>query len=186
VVALLYLLASNIWTQIDADEATEEKIAVQEKAKDAATEVDQLCAEGGQVGEELERRGACDEARDVLDSPLPERGATGADGEPGRDGVDGRDGQPGTAGRDGEPGTDGEPGADGTDGRDGVTPPCLAEPNQCRGADGRDGVAGEDGAVGPPGPTCPDGYTARSRTYDPTPLVAGDDETWWVCVANDE
>lgn len=40
------------------------------------------------------------------------------------------------------------------------------------------------GPAGPPGPSCPPGYTAMSRTYDPTPLVPGDEETWWVCVAD--
>lgn len=73
VVILLYLLASNIWTQLAADEATEEKEAVQEQAKDAVNPVDQLCAEGGEVAAELERRGACEAAREVLDSPPPER-----------------------------------------------------------------------------------------------------------------
>lgn len=45
-------------------------------------------------------------------------------------------------------------------------------------------VPGPQGPAGPPGPTCPAGYTAASRTYDPTPLVPGDEETWWVCVAD--
>lgn len=40
------------------------------------------------------------------------------------------------------------------------------------------------GPQGPPGPTCPNGYTAASRTYDPNPLASGDEETWWVCVAD--
>lgn len=69
-------------------------------------------------------------------------------------------------------------------GRDGQTPPCMSEPTQCRGTDGANGKDGEEGPQGPPGPTCPNGYTAASRTYDPTPLVAGDEETWWVCVAD--
>ena len=66
--------------------------------------------------------------------PVPgERGEPGAQGEQGR---------PGPAGRDGE------------DGVDGRSPPCLAEPAQCRGTDGTDGTpgaAGTDGTAGEPG-----------------------------------
>lgn len=76
-------------------------------------------------------------------------------------------------GVDGPPGADGLPGRDGLNGRDGVdgiSPPCLAEPTQCRGADGAPGAPGKDGADGAagspgapgrdgaPGPACPDGY----------------------------
>lgn len=76
---LLYLIASNVWTQVTADEAqetateaTEDREAAQEQAKDALNPVDQLCAEGGAVAEELNRRGACQKAREVLESPDPE------------------------------------------------------------------------------------------------------------------
>lgn len=65
----------------------------------------------------------------------------------------------------------GPAGGKGADGKDGQSPPCLAEPAQCRGADGA------PGAEGPPGPSCPDGYTAQSRRQAT--------ETWWVCVADD-
>ncbi|TKG63092.1 hypothetical protein [Prauserella endophytica] len=70
-------------------------------------------------------------------------------------------------------------GAPGEDGEDGQTPPCMSEPSQCQ---------GPKGDKGDPGPTCPPGYTANSRTNDPTPLApdSGDEETWWVCVANEE
>lgn len=68
---LLYLLVSNVWTQVTADEATQEKEAVQEQAKDAVNPVDQLCDEGGVIAEELNRRGACEKAREVLDAPEP-------------------------------------------------------------------------------------------------------------------
>lgn len=124
----------------------------------------------------------------VVDPPAGEPGRDGADG---RDGVDGVDGRNGRDGRDGQPGADGEPGppgsngTNGIDGQDGVTPPCMAESAQCRGADGKDGAQGPQGPQGPPGPTCPPGYSAQSRTHDPTPLTPGDDETWWVCVADE-
>lgn len=48
----------------------------------------------------------------------------------------------------------GERGEDGRDGQDGQSPPCLSEPNQCRGEDGQDGQDGKDGVdstvPGPP------------------------------------
>lgn len=60
-------------------------------------------------------------------------------------------------------------------GKDGVSPPCLAEPNQCRGADGQPGAPGADstvpgptgetGATGPPGPTCPDGTALQEVQF---------------------
>lgn len=51
----------------------------------------------------------------------------------------------------GAPGPKGDPGVPGVDG---VTPPCMAEPAQCRGADGapgKDGAPGQAGAAGQPG-----------------------------------
>jgi hypothetical protein len=223
VVAMLYLLVSNIWTQVNADEATEEKNAVQEQAKDAVSEVDQLCAEGGQVGRELDRRGACDEARDVLESPPPD-GAAG----PSREDIAAAvadylranpppAGRPPTVGevtaavagylmenppRPGRPPTPTEiatatadylrahPPASGVDGRDGVdgadAPPPSDEQIAAAVADylrEHPPPAGPQGERGPPGPTCPEGYVASSREYDPNPLP-GDEETWWVCVAD--
>lgn len=78
IAVLLYLVASNIWTQVTADEAqvtaeqaTEEKKEVQQAAKDALNPVDQMCGEGGAVAAELQRRGACEKAREVLESPEP-------------------------------------------------------------------------------------------------------------------
>ncbi len=47
------------------------------------------------------------------------------------------------------------------------------------------GPQGPEGPRGEPGPTCPDGYTAESRRYDPSP-VPGDEETWWVCVQDSD
>jgi len=46
----------------------------------------------------------------------------------------------------------GSAGRDGRDGVDGQTPPCMSEPDQCRGERGPAGPQGE------PGPACPDGY----------------------------
>lgn len=136
------------------------------------------------LAEQVERLGA----EPVVEPPPGERGLTGATGAPGRDGRDGVDGSDGSDGLDGSDGRPGPPGANGTngvDGQDGVTPPCMAEPTQCRGADGEDGRDGAQGPQGPPGPTCPEGYAPESRTYNPTPLTPGDEETWWVCVADE-
>jgi hypothetical protein len=78
IVVLLYLVGSNIWTQVQADDAqvtaeqaTEEKEDAQQAAKAAVNPVDQLCAEGGVIAAELQRRGACEKAREVLEEPVP-------------------------------------------------------------------------------------------------------------------
>jgi len=78
IVVLLYLVGSNIWTQVTADEAqvtaeqaTEEKKEAEKAAKEAVNPVDQLCAEGGVIAAELQKRGACEKAREVLDEPSP-------------------------------------------------------------------------------------------------------------------
>jgi hypothetical protein len=135
-------------------------------------------------------------AEPVVDPPAAEQGprgepgADGADGGDGRDGVDGEDGQPGPTGPTGPPGPDGPPGADGTNGVDGASgvdgangPPGPAGEPGPAGPAGPPGPQGEPGEQGPPGPICPDGYTASSRQWDPTPLLPGDEETWWVCVS---
>lgn len=149
---------------------------------DLQGQVDAAQTDAGRLADQVEQLGGTP----VVEPAAP--GVRGADGRDGVDGVDGRDGQDGRDGRDGQPGddgSDGEPGRAGTDGQPGVTPPCMAEPAQCRGVDGQPGAPGPAGPAGPPGPTCPPGYTAESRSYDPTPLTPGDGETWWVCVANE-
>jgi hypothetical protein len=178
VVAVGVLMYGQIDTQIDANESAQQAEAVQERAEDAVNPVDELCAEGGVVAAELERRGACEKARNVLDSP-PEPGERGPRGDPGPEGEQGGQGvpgAPGTVGPQGPVGATGPAGQDGEDGKDGAP-----------GADGATGEPGPQGPVGPqgeqgpPGPSCPVGYGAVSREYDPSP-IPGDEETWWVCV----
>ncbi|WP_367128338.1 hypothetical protein [Saccharothrix sp. HUAS TT1] len=81
-------------------------------------------------------------------------------------------GERGEPGAQGEPGERGRDGVDGQDGTDGTTPPCLAEPGQCRGADGTgvpgqpgtngaDGQPGRDGAPGKDGVDGKDGLDGR-------------------------
>ncbi|CRK59086.1 Flagellar hook-length control protein FliK [Alloactinosynnema sp. L-07] len=110
-------------------------------------------------------------------------------------------GERGPRGEPGEIGRTGLPGRDGRDGVDGQSPPCLAEPTQCRGTDGvdgRNGVDGRDGANGTPGvdgspgadgapgergpdgapgPTCPTGYEPRPA------LIVGPDGSTYQGVA---
>lgn len=93
--------------------------------------------------------------------------------------------QPGAAGATGATGAAGPMGPQGPAGRDGVTPPCMSEPDRCRGPvgdtgqpgtqgpagargdtgtagpAGEQGPAGAKGDTGQPGPTCPDGYELR-------------------------
>lgn len=63
------------------------------------------------------------------------------------------------------------------DGLDGVSPPCLAEPSQCRGADGESGTDGADGAPGRSVLTGPEpvrldnGDCVWRSTFDQPPLV---------------
>lgn len=85
-------------------------------------------------------------------------------------------GAPGATGATGATGPMGPQGPKGEPGDPGVSPPCLAEPDRCRGPAGEpgtDGAAGETGpagASGPagpkgdpgePGPACPEGYELR-------------------------
>lgn len=77
----------------------------------------------------------------------------------------------------GQDGQDGRDGDDGDDGRDGVTPPCMSEPNQCRGEDGQDGEAGRTPTadeiraaldayfVDNPIPPCPPGTSLQPVTF---------------------
>lgn len=156
------------------------------KADEVITPVATICRANTAASIELTSAGACsaaDRARQAGPYVITKAGAAGDDGAPGRDGKDGVAGQPGgagTAGTPGTPGRDGAPGEDGTDGeagvsgaaapsaepgpsgepgQPGISPPCLDEPRQCRGADGRDGVDGQDGRDGR------DGSATASETF---------------------
>jgi hypothetical protein len=50
----------------------------------------------------------------------------------------------------GAPGKEGPEGREGRKGDDGETPPCMSEPDQCRGTNGTDGADGADGRDGAP------------------------------------
>lgn len=85
VAVLLYLVGSNVWTQITADEAevtaeraTQGQREAQREAKSLAEQVAEACARGGPVAAEL--GSACVAARDIQRDPV---------GQP-RDGKDGR------------------------------------------------------------------------------------------------
>lgn len=119
----------------------------------------------------------------VVDPPQPgDPGPQGDRGPAGPAGRDGRDGAPGSPGPTGPTGPTGNPGSAGVSGADGAAGD--PGPQGAAGEPGPTGPAGPPGEQGPPGPTCPDGYSATAREYNPTPLVPGDEETWWVCVAN--
>ena len=81
--------------------------------------------------------------------------------------------QPPVPGERGPVGPQGPEGPPGEDGVDGTTPPCLAEPGQCRGADGT-GVPGPPGPTGPPGPPGVDGVDGQDG-QDGTPGQDGAD-----------
>lgn len=139
------------------------------KAERVAAPVAQLCRENTATSVDLTAAGACEAARSAATAGpyvITEAGAPGTDGDPGVDGRPGADGSDGRPGADGVslPGTPGTPGTDGvagTDGVDGVSPACLDEPAQCRGADGRDGTDGRDGIDGIDGRDGADGADGR-------------------------
>lgn len=88
VAVLLYLVGSNVWTQITADEAevtaeraTQGQREAQREAKSLAEQVAEACARGGPAAAEL--GSACVTARDIQRDPV---------GQP-RDGEDGKDGR---------------------------------------------------------------------------------------------
>ena len=165
------------------------------KADQVATPVAAICRANTAASIELTSSGACaaaDEARTAgpyVITKIGEPGDDGAPGEPGRPGdpgIPGAPGKPGLDGKDGaagKPGNDGAPGEDGADGEPGSNPPCLDEPDQCRGEDGEDGADGADGQdgqdgapgkdgakgdtgdQGPPGPTCPAGTSLQPVTF---------------------
>jgi hypothetical protein len=84
----------------------------------------------------------------------------------------------------GIPGPEGQSGRDGTngrDGRDGVTPPCVSEPPQCRGADGEPGEPGEAGPSGQGGQNGQDGTPGK----DGTDGVDGQPPASWSWVDGD-
>jgi len=107
-------------------------------------------------------------------------------GVPGRPGADstvpGPEGKPGAPGADSTvPGPEGKPGADSTvpgpEGQPGQNPPCLDEPDQCRGPKGDRGATG---ATGPPGPagTCEPGWHVETVSVGFPPRDAR------ICVAD--
>lgn len=139
--------------------------------------------EGRVASSDSDARALADQVKQLGADPVvdpPRAGDPGPQGERGPAGRDGRDGDPGPTGPPGEPGPAGAEGADGADGAAGEAGAqgAVGEP----GPQGPAGPQGPQGEQGPPGPTCPDGYAAASRVYDPSP-IPGDEETWWVCVA---
>lgn len=130
-----------------------------------------LCREDPTIRDRVGR--ACDTASQAV-TEVAVRGARGLPGTPGVAGTPGIAGQDGRDGVDGI-GTPGTPGTPGEDGADGMSPPCLSEPGQCRGAPGKDGQDGQDGVdgadstvpgpAGPPGPTCPEGTALQPVTF---------------------
>jgi cbb3-type cytochrome oxidase subunit 3 len=126
-------------------------------------QADDNARDAQRLAEQVEQLGA----EPVVEPPTVgergERGEQGDRGPRGETGPAGPTGAAGSTGAQGPAGVDGQPGADG--------------------AQGPIGPPGPEGPAGEPGPTCPAGYTAQSRRYDPTP-VPGDEETWWVCVAD--
>jgi hypothetical protein len=82
-VVLLYLLASNVWTQVQADDAavtaeqaTGDKERAQRRAKSLAEQVAEACAKGGEAAAEL-GPAACAEANNVRAQPAPRDGEDG-------------------------------------------------------------------------------------------------------------
>lgn len=83
VLVVLYLLASNIWTQVHADEAqvkvekaTDDRDRTQRRAQSLADQVAEACAKGGQAAVEL-GPAACAEADTVREQPAPQDGRDG-------------------------------------------------------------------------------------------------------------
>lgn len=153
VAVVVWLAVEQIGTRVDANSKAEQ-------ATSLAQQIAEACARGGQVAAEL--GAACDQAARVQQT-IP--GPQGTQGERGEKGSPGPSGPPGPAGPAvtgppgpvvvGPDGSDGKDGRDGRDGRDGVTPACLSEPGQCRGADGAPGARGDQG------PACAAGYEPR-------------------------
>lgn len=75
-VALLYLLVSNIWTQVNVDEATGDKVAAEQTARSLAEQIAEACAKGGQAAAELGPV-TCNEAKAVQKSTPGEKGDAG-------------------------------------------------------------------------------------------------------------
>lgn len=120
----------------------------------------------------------------VVEPPGPgtpgEPGARGGQGDQGLPGPGGPAGPVGSTGPSGPAGPEGMPGTDGAGGTTGE-----AGPAGPAGEPGPAGSQGPQGDQGSPGPTCPADYVATSRQYDPS-LLPGDEETWWVCVKEED
>lgn len=122
---------------------------------------------------------------------MPEvlRGEPGERGEPGTPGIPGIPGDPGPSGAPGPPGPSGpggppgEPGTPGSGGDPGEAGP--PGPQGEPGPAGPQGAPGPPGETGPPGPDCPPGFIAQARQYDPT-VLPGDEETWFICVQQEQ
>lgn len=76
VAVLLYLLASNVWTQINVDEATVGKAAAERTARSLAEQITEACEKGGEAAAELGPV-TCNKAEKVQTSTVGEKGDAG-------------------------------------------------------------------------------------------------------------
>lgn len=169
--AVAYLIGSHLLAQRNLSVAEGEKMSAEQRANASASNAEkvaepvvELCSRGDQVSEELQNRGVCIFAEQIVRVPGPE-GEKGEPGIPGKDGKPGKDGEPGRPGETGEPGPPGPPGPPGEPGKDGK--------------DGKDGERGPKGDRGPQGEQGPPGKDAPSTVYlyDVGPL--GED---YICI----
>ena len=157
--------------------------SAEQVATEQASDVSAVCDQGGPAAAQLEGRGTCQTAREVIADPTA--GPPGPAGRDGDSGSQGAAGSPGTPGRDGvgvpgTPGVVGPQGPAGIAGQDGRTvtgPQGPAGPTGQRGEVGPAGPAGtagrpgaqgpqgEQGEQGAPGPTCPDGTSLAPVTF---------------------
>lgn len=154
VLGVFILMASVIQSGVGEETAKDETAVAEQRLGNTIDKYKQLAADvRGACDAKVLFGNICDQATSATQEPVPaEPGANGRDGEDGRNGADGR------------------------------SPPCLAEPNQCRGSDGKDGASGKDGLPGTNGtngvsPPClseprqcrgldgEDGSPAQSQTF---------------------
>lgn len=214
VVACLLAGASLAVTWSQKNDAEVGQAVAKDELRDLALKNKAACERDPVKARQVLGANVCEQSKDIVDRPKPEKGDTGARGPVGPAGPQGEQGPRGPAGPAGPPGANGRtpgclilasqcqgdqgprgfPGLTGPSGTAGEAGPAgpagpagEAGPKGDPGAQGPDGEQGPVGPQGPPGPagpSCPAGSTLQKQHFSTTETPTGVEA--YVCVLDPE